>query len=348
MALSQVCSGYEKIKLSLDRNLESKNNDSALYFINKIPKQEGICELEYLTHKIKYYFNVTNYDSAFVLLKELDQKLAKNPVIKNKIQLQHLYGQYYYYSSLTDSASWYFLKTLELSEQHADTTMQIRALSSLGNTFANLKQFDKALEYANKALALCITTKNKKTEIYLLGNIMTFYGRYYTKTHNASYLDSAETCSKRLIAEAKKHNKKYELLKAYSVLGSCYFSAKKFDLTLLYSDSILLVADREMHLRPITQAYGNICDSYLELGLNKKAKPAADSALVYALKLNDVSTIADSYYRLYDCENMLGNYRNALMYFQKYSSLNDSLKSEDQIQTVNELEQKYSKAKNEK
>lgn len=345
---SQNCQAVDQIRPSLERVLDKKAKDSILFFVNQIPKNETPCLQEYLVGKIKYFYILKTPDSALSLLSELSQSLKKNYNLKIKLQELYLKGQYNYYTSSNDSASFYYLKTLEMARQNKDTTMEIKALSSFSNVFANLKQFEKAITYAKQAMTLAKKVKNKNAEISLMSNIFTFYGKRYQETNELHYLDSAEMTSKRLVIEAKKYHKVYEMLKAYSGLGSCYFQYEKYNLTLAYSDSIIQFADRDIHARVICQAYANICDSYLSLGQFAKAKTAGDSALVYANLVGENGIISEVYYKLYDCENELKNYEEALNYYKKYSALQDSIRSEEQFSIVNDLEQKYNKAENER
>jgi hypothetical protein len=328
--------------------IDKKVKDSILYYVNQIPKNETPCLQEYLISKIKYFYILKTPDSALSLISELSQSLAKQYNAKIKMQELYLKGQYNYYSSSNDSASFYYLKTLELAKQQKDTSIEIKALGSISNVFANLKQFDKAISYSKQAINLAKKVNNKNSEISLMSNLFTFYGKRYQETNKLSYLDTAEIISKQLVIEAKKHHKIYELLKAYSGLGSCYFQYEKYNLTLAYSDSIIQIADKDIHARAICQAYANICDSYLSLGQFNKAKTAADSALVYANIVNENVLISEVYYKLYDCENELKNYGEALNYYKKYTALQDSIRSEEQFSTVNDLEQKYNKAENER
>ena len=345
---SQNCQAIDAIKPALERALDKKVKDSILYFINQIPKNETTCLQEYLVGKIKYFYILKTTDSALSLLSELSLSLKKNYNLKIKMQELYLKGQYNYYTSSNDSASFYYIKTLELARQNKDTSIEIKALGSISNVFANLKQFDKAISYSKQAINLAKKVNNKNSEISLMSNLFTFYGKRYQETNELRYLDSAEITSKQLVVEAKKHHKIYELLKAYSGLGSCYFQYEKYNLTLAYSDSIIQFADKDKHARAICQAYANICDSYLSLGQFQKAKTAADSALIYANIVGENYLVSEVYYKLYDCENELKNYGEALNYYKKYSALQDSIRSEEQFSIVNDLEQKYNKAENER
>lgn len=344
----QSCQFVEKIRTRIEYNLDSKNNDSILFYINQIPKNEPICYQEYLVYKLHHLLNIKEADSLGILINSLNNSVGKS---SNKyITLQHIYlkGRFHYFNSQNDSAALYFIKTIELAKLQKNGTIEVKALNSLSNVFANIAQFENAIKYTKEAINLTQISSDKSTEIFLLSNLMGYYGKYYLKTKNQSYLDSARIYTKALIVEAKKYNKKFELLKAYSNMGSVYFQDKKYQLAINYSDSAIFLANPKKHFSQICNAYANKSNAYLELGVYKKAKTAADSALLYAKKLRNNYTISDIYFILYDCENESKNYASALDYYRMYNLLLDSINSEEQFLVVNELEQKYNKAENEK
>ncbi len=344
----QTCRESQNVRTHLERNFEIKKFDSIEYFLKKIPKDEGICYQEYLLFKIRYLLETKSFDSVSVLFEKLNKSLIENNSKWIKTQEIFLKGRYYYGKSYNDSASYYFLRSLEFAKTLKDTTLQIKSLNSLSNVFANLYQYDKSIDYASIGLNLCRKKNEKASEILLLGNLISYYGKYYLKTGKKNMLDSAESVSRALVNEAKKENNIYGLLKGYSGLGSCYFQHEDYKKTLAYSDSIILFAKNGKFPKQILQAYGNICDCYLALGKFELAKTAADSSLKYALKQGDKITIAEVYYKLYDCEYELKNYQKAIDYYKMHTVAKDSANAEEQFLVVNELEQRYNKFENEK
>ena len=218
-----------------------------------------------------------------------------------------------------------------MAKQQENTAIEVKALNSLSNVFANMGQFENAIKYTKEAINLTQISRDKSTEIFLLSNLMGYYGKHYLKTKNKFYMDSARIYTRSLIIEAKKYNKKFELLKAYSNMGSVYFQDKKYQLAINYSDSAIILANPNKHFSQICNSYANKSNAYLELGVYKKAKTAADSALVYAKKLKNNHTISDIYFILYDCENESKNYASALNYYRMYNVLLDSINSEEQF-----------------
>lgn len=348
LLFGQNCQFVEKIRARIDRSIDNKNSDSVVFYINQIPKNEQICYQEYLVYKLHYLINIKRLDSVAILFENLNKSISKSSNQYIKLQQIYLSGRYFYSRGLNDSASYYFIKSLDQAKYQKDTLFQIKSLNSLSNVFANLTQYDKAIKYGNAGLVLARKKKDKPSEILLLGNLISYYGKQFLETNEKIFLDSAESVSKQLVIESKKQNNIYALLKAYSGLGSCYFQYEEYKKTLAYSDSIIQLARDGKYSKVVLQAYGNICDSYLALGKFELAKRAADSSLSYALKQGDKMAISEIYYKLYDCEYELKNYQRAIEYYEMHTAVKDSANAEEQFSVVNELEQKYNKFENEK
>ncbi len=348
LLVGQNCEFVEKIRQRIENNIDNRKNDSAVFYINQIPKSDQICYQEYLIYKLHHLLNTKELDSVAILFEDLNKSASKSANKYIKLQQIYLTGRIYYSREQNDSASYYFIKSLDIAKFYKDTIFQIKSLNSLSNVFANLSQYDRAIKYGSSGLLLSKRIKDKPSEILLLGNLISYYGKQYLKTNAKIFLDSAESVSKQLVIESKKQNNTYALLKAYSGLGSCYFQYEEYEKTLAYSDSIINLTKDGKYPKVVLQAYGNICDSYLALGKFELARNAADSSLSYALKQGDKMAISEIYYKLYDCEYELKNYKNAIEYYKMHAAVKDSANAEEQFSVVNELEQKYNKFENEK
>lgn len=347
---SQNCSSSLYLKEQIERNFGNKTFDSIPFLIKQLPKDGGVCYQEYLIFKIRLELENKKLDSAEVLISELNVSLTNNynSITKNYEVL--LRGRYHYNKESNDSASYYYLKSLELSKLRKDSALQIKSLTGLSSVFANLAQYNKAIYYAKESKKLAKKLKDNSSEILSIGNLMGFYGKMYLKEGKVGYLDSAKAMSEEMIYKARNSNNAYALLKGYSGLGSCYLQYEDYNTVLAYSDSIIKYPGSHKYPKIIGQAYGNLCDAYLSTKQFALAKTAADSSLSYALKFSGGSpnAISDIYYKMYDCENELKNYYSALGYYKKYSEIRDSIRNEEQFSLVNELEQKYNKFENEK
>jgi len=62
----------------------------------------------------------------------------------------------------------------------------------------------------------------------------------------------------------------------------------------------------------------------------------------------DILSIANAYERLYEVEKLRNNFPSSLFYHERFTQIRDSIRTGDKIKVINEMEQKYNKAENEK
>jgi LytS/YehU family sensor histidine kinase len=117
---------------------------------------------------------------------------------------------------------------------------------------------------------------------------------------------------------------------------------------LLLCDSGLSFLDRTKDFRQLHSIFTKKCDAFIELKEYKKSKEYADSSLKYATLEGDPLSLATNYERMYELEKLQGNYTSALSYHEKFISIRDSIRTIEKSKKINELEQKYNKAQNEK
>lgn len=347
-ASGQICSEGIELKQKIERKFNEKVYDSLDLLINQLPKKEGICFQEFLMYKSKFHLIHKKLDSVRYYIYLIEKSLNLNFNAKVNGELIHIQGRYYYNKENNDSASMYFIKSLEIGKKNKDISLQIKSLNSLSNVFANLNQFEKAVSYGKEGLSLSLKINDKASEILLLGNLLGYYGKLYLKDNNDSFLDSAKIYSEKLIVESRNQKNTYQLLKGFSGLGSCFLQLQDYKKALAYSDTIIILTGDTTYLKILMQAYGNKCDAHIYLKELKKAEEAASKAIGIALSEKDKNAASDLYYKLYDCENELKNYEKALEYYIKHKEYKDSVNSEEQFLIVNDLEQRYNKFENEK
>ena len=73
--IGQRCQFVEKIRQRIEYNLDNKNKDSVLFYLNQIPKNEQICYQEYLVYKLHFLLNIKDADSVGILLSNLNNSI---------------------------------------------------------------------------------------------------------------------------------------------------------------------------------------------------------------------------------------------------------------------------------
>jgi LytS/YehU family sensor histidine kinase len=110
----------------------------------------------------------------------------------------------------------------------------------------------------------------------------------------------------------------------------------------------LAIYQRGAKKRKHTTLYGDLGNILMKLGRFAEARRYADSCLLYCQLEKYPPLIMNAYALIYTIEEKAGDYKEAIAALKEAQAISDSLTSADRIKVVNELENKYDQAKNEK
>ena len=224
----------------------------------------------------------------------------------------------------------YLVKVLEISEERKDSASIAVALNNIGLRYFELTSPDKALGYYFRALKINEKTGRIRRKSTNLGNIG---GAYFSKGEYDSafyYYDKALKLSRRL-------NLKYQLEINQQAMAHLYSQMGNYHLAWQSIDTAMLLAKELGDTYGIITLYSlmgmihNLEDDY-SLGKDKYMK-----ALSMATENNIRSVLVDIYEGLADSYKGLFDYKNALVYKEKYSILNDSLQQQEKEAAFNEV-----------
>jgi tetratricopeptide (TPR) repeat protein len=249
----------------------------------------------------------------------------------------------HYDSSLTN-----LIKAKELAAVSNDQLGQYYAHMHIATLLNHMQQSDKAIDYDRRALNIARSLNDVNREVRILTNMQGHFGVWYDVTQDLRYIDSIKKLSVVTLKLSKKHNYRTDIALTYSVLGGVAFIEGKYKLLLTYTDSALMFLDRKRDHRSCMSVFLKKCDSYIELKNYDLAKTYVDSALNQAQLEKNILSIANTYERLYEVEKLRNNYTASLFYHERFTKIRDSLRNVDKIKVINEMEQKYNKAENEK
>lgn len=232
------------------------------------------------------------------------------------------------------------LKAYNWAEEANNTKLLFNISNELGNTYLGQKNYDKALEYYNKAEAKAIELNdNYRLSIVAIGK-----GNIYSI--NKKYKESVE--SFKLAAEGFKNTdikgwsvamlsladiyiEQNEVDKAFTLLNKINKVPFVYENTYLHGSSLLVTASAYNKLGD----YPSAIDTYY-----KSIKVFKASRSIYDLK-NVYKNIAETFHKL-------NKYDSAYHYVQLYSDIADSIYSVDNLKLINEMQTKYESEKKDK
>jgi class 3 adenylate cyclase len=310
---------YAKKALELAKKINTKDKLSEAY---------GILGMNYellLNHKE----GLVNLKKSLSLAKEInDQKriaLASGAL-----------GNVYYFQTNYPMAIDYYLQSLKACDKTNDKRAMAAALSNIGAIYMDLEELDKAQEYFEKALKINTEIGFKLYQAINLSNISSIQSK--KKQHKAAI----ETDFKALKI-SKEINEMGDISGTYTSIAGDYFALKKIDSAYYYLNLALpinrqikafdnLSFDYHLMAKILFKAYdeNNLQFISKNLNVNKSsiltiAKAYADSSLEYAIKSENLDRQKIAYEILSKIQNASGKCSEALISYNKFNDLKDSI-----------------------
>ena len=271
-----------------------------------------------------YYF-----DAAKTILKNNndEQRAAIINISLGAIQLRQ--GNYENtIKILTESASFF--------EDTNDELNAAKCYSNISSAFAELDNYDKAIEYSEKALAIFDKNKMIQFQLITLPNLATQYFKKGDTLRAISHYNTAE-------AVAKSVNDKRSLSMTYNNLGNIYLESDIEKSEAYLKDALQLKTELNLN-SGIEITKSNLGYIYLKKRDYNKAAAFLEEAKPF-VKGKQLSTL---YTNLSKSYKGLNNYPKALEYSELAKQLNDSLLSVENQNTILDIQTKYETEKKEK
>ncbi|WP_353776879.1 tetratricopeptide repeat protein [Winogradskyella sp. 3972H.M.0a.05] len=269
------------------------------------------------------------FEAAKTILKENndDQRAAIINISLGAIQLRQ--GNYENtIKILTESASYF--------EDTNDELNAAKCYSNISSAFAELDNYDKAIEYSEKALTVFNKNKLIPFQLITLPNLATQYFKKGDTLRAIGYYNNAE-------AVAKSVNDKRSLSLIYNNLGNIYLESDIEKSEAYLEDALQLKTELNL-TKGIEITKSNLGYVHLKKEDYNKAITLLEEAKP-VVKGKQLSTLYTNLSKSYKGQN---NYPKALEYSEKAKQLNDSLLSAENQNTILDIQTKYETEKKEK
>ena len=365
----------KKIRLVRNENIDSSLllNKEVLTEAQKIGYYKG--EVDLRNNLVTSYCFKGDYKNAEENLHFLRDFIKGTPDSSDFSDYLANYGMMYGMQSKYDTSIQYYEKAIGINERNKNTTALASNYSNIAIGFQQLANFPQALFYQQKSLKLAEQLKNEINQAYTLVNLGNTYSlirdsaraeqafKLSIKLAEANHLRDVElyayTNLSSLYIKQDRWSFGYEFAMKAATLANktgdqgteaaslakaatCLAYTKKFPEAISLGQRAILIADSSAQPLNIYQGYssmGNILrlqKSYPEAVTNyEKAFTALKDADAYD------SDIGAAYKELSECYEETGNLTKALASFKKYSLIEDSVRSKDNIQKATELNMNY-------
>lgn len=235
----------------------------------------------------------------------------------------------------------FLYKALTIAEELNEKQKLTLIYNNLGLVFNFQKKLRKALFYYNKGLQLSIETKNKPYISTCLNNIGDIYLQQKEFQKALSYFNRALVLTKEL-------KKSEDIGLNLTNIGICYIGLKNYTKGIaLMNESIKTINEENNFYNGYNTQYLGIV--YYKLSLTEKNKDTKEnyisisirnfekSIYIFNLYHSDID-IQESYYNLSKVNKLKGDYKNALNNFEKYTSIKNTIFSEENKTKLAHLE----------
>ena len=349
-ALPALTSGTAKEKTEILKKIfdyyADYNSDSAGYYSKKIrgiaeeSKNPEILALAHQTSAVCAY-NAGDYLKAE---EEIKKALSINETGHDTagiINSLNKLAQYKMESGKYTQALEVLLKHLEIAEAQNNYSDIIASYSNIGMLYSYMEKFDEEIKYYLKALK--IIKKHPGLDVDpapLYQNVGSWYVDYNS--------DSALYYLHKAIDGFRKSNNYNGLAASCQNIGWLYgYKLSNIDSAFHYFNKTLELSYK-LDVKMKIEALLSFGDLYLELKQYKKAEDYFLKALPYA---EDAGRHRDKQYilqQLYLTEKGMGRYAKALDYYEKYTTIKDSLDIHQTEVKISGIKEKYESDKKNK
>lgn len=322
-----------------------RNNDSALYYFKQshheyLANYPGLEKHGFALNNIsRTYVELLLFDSALYWARSamaLAVHAKENDQLKKKWMMyscgaianaQEGLGNY-------DSAGVYLLKAIQLAEEQSNDKMLEVYLKGIAEIQAQLKNYEKAIEYGKKAMNY---VKDKRALTILLASM----GGYYYKLND---FDNAGLMADSSLRLGEKINVNNSVGRNYITLGSIAMAEHKKKQALDFFKTGLAKALQLNNSRSsISALYLKIGEAYESQDSLQQARAAYLASL--ELARGDNEKVSSIYFLLSKLSFRQNNFEDAYKYLQQYQVHHDSVFTTEKIKAFQELNTKYETGK---
>lgn len=330
--LHDLCWQYVDIKQDSARyyNQQLKALSSQLDFAS------GMADALYLDGLICYYHS--GIDSAELLYREALQLYEKAGRPDQSDNVWQAIGLVYRIRGEHQKSLGYFQKAIAVSRQYGHKARIARTLPKVANVYLVMNQFDKAIETYQQAREMYFEVKDTNSAIEALASIG------YTYQSMKRY-DTAIAIFRLAIKEFSKAQYFTYVPVAYTEIGKSFLLKENYDSALAYFKKA-----EQWYNRNDMQSHQDAQNNYMGETLVKlkrfsEAKPYLDKGLKLAEAEKDIQMTGEACWGLYEYYNAQGDYKNALVWHEKYADAKDSGERRMHFAQLADMTTKYETAK---
>ena len=301
------------------------------------------------------YFRISYaYDSqgnSKVALQYRLKELEKWKELKNKEGICSSLGtigiSYHNLGNYTKAME-YYISALKLSEEIGNKEKTIRNLCNIASVHNEQSSFDKAIEYYQKTLKLADEPKYENYKSIVLGNLGSIFSSQGNQTKALDYYFKALKIDEKLGYEVNVAGWLINIAGTYQLqsdsakeAGDIKLMEEKCTISLEYYTKALTLSEKLGNDYYKASILGNMGAIYITKKKYKEAEEAILNAIRISESISAMDEIIAGHQRLSQFYEQINKPIKALEQYKKYITVKDSVFSENNKNTISELQVKY-------
>lgn len=233
-----------------------------------------------------------------------------------------------------------YFNALKLNEETNNQHGIANSLNNIGNIYYIQNNLEKALENYSSALKIFQKIGNKEGIGFSLNNMGIIYDG------KGDYNRALETHFAALKIN-KEIGKKLDIADSYNNIGVIYWKKGNYDKALEYGLIVLKIFEETGNKYKIAFINSNIGVVYKDKKNFPKALEYLQKGLIMSKEIGKKDLMMDSYKWISEIYAEINQYQNALLYYQLYTQIKDSLFTEESNKHISEMDAKYETEKKE-
>jgi tetratricopeptide (TPR) repeat protein len=275
-----------------------------------------------------------NLDSTEFYLKKLEDSFKQRPDSTAICTFWISKGTFFDRKGNIDSAGHFLRKGYLLSQKLGKRKNISMAANAMASMYFSLKNYPKTLDYMREALKNA-DTSNHKLLATLNNNLGTVFNFNQQKDSALVYFNEA-------IKLADRHQLKSELASVYASLLTYYYHNDDFNKAIYYGKLAIPLLKSEKMLFKLGFAYNTMATSLMYSKQYDRAEKLFLEGLRHSQEREEQQTVAYYFRNLSELYELMGKYKEALKYSQRYVDLQDTINSEDLNSKISEIESELS------
>ena len=250
------------------------------------------------------------------------------------VQLNNLGVIYADFLGEYDKAVELYIESMKLEEKYGDREGLVECLNNIGVVYFYQEYYDKALDYYLQSYEIEKELENPDGITQSLSNIGAAY--YYMEKFDKAF-EYAQMSLDQYIEQKNLRG----ILFSYNNLAVMHKHAGRLEEAEVFYKKGIEISKETNNKKGLISCYSNLGNMYTEMELYDKALSILLKSLVIVNEVNSLSLSEKTHLWLAELYGEIGNYKKAMMHYEIYTDIKDSILSLEKNNQILDMNTRY-------